>query len=108
MPKLWHKNGNHGEQKRNGRSRGSPAPSPCVWRAFSRTPRLRPDHRDKAAKPCVSSTQSGTLADRIRPATTKFAIHKVVPWKAHLSRLDPPNRPPAEPNHLAGTVPDGV
>src|SRR5207253_2814152 len=29
--------------------------------------------------------------------TAKSAIHKLVPWKTHLSRLDPPNRPPAEP-----------
>ena len=67
------------EFKRNGRPRGSPAPSPCVWRAVSRHPVLgaltvgsRP--RNPAHRP-----HNGTLADRFRRATTKSAVHKVVP-----------------------------
>jgi hypothetical protein len=58
--------------QRNGRPRGSPAPSPCVWRAISRTPVCGPDCRVTIAKPRASTTQRhasrsiSTSNDKIR------------------------------------------
>ena len=87
---------------------GSPAPSPCVWRDASRTPRFSPYPRVTAAKHCVSTTRSATLRGPLRQATAKSAIHTVVPWKKHLSRFDPLKRPPPGQRQTAckpGSVP---
>src|SRR6266436_9075179 len=46
------------EFKRNGRPRGSPAPSPCVWRAISRAPVLGAlTVGSRVRNPCTSTTQ---------------------------------------------------
>jgi hypothetical protein len=51
---------------------------------------------------------NATLADRFRRATTKSVIHNVVPYKAHLSRFDPPKGPLRRQSQTArkpGSVP---
>jgi hypothetical protein len=77
-----------------------------VWHAVSPPPVLGPNcrvQRNPGHQP-----HDATLTDRFRRATTKSAIHKVVPWKAHLSRFDPPKAPPRQRGQTAckpGSVP---
>ena len=81
-------------QKRNGRPDGIARTFPLSVAQHLAYPRFTPYLGVAAAKHCVSTTQSATLRGLLRHATVNSAIHTVVPRKAHLSRLDPPKRPP--------------
>ena len=96
------------DPKRNGRPRGSPAPSPCVWHAVSRDTPFEALTAGSRPRNPAHQPHHATLTDRFRRATTKSVIHSVVPYKAHLSRFDPPKGPLRQQSQTAckpGSVP---
>ena len=95
-----------GPRKGAGDPVGSPAPSPCVWRAAPRTPASLPIPVTAAS--AASTTRLARLSGPFRQATAESAIHTLVPRKQHLSRFDPLNRPPRSRRQTAckpGSVP---
>jgi len=79
----------------------------CVARRFADTPFEALTAGSRSRNP-AHQPHNATLADRFRQATTKSVIHNVVPYKAHLSRFDPPKGPLRQQSQTAckpGSVP---
>ena len=83
-----------GRPKRNGRPDRIARTFPLSVALRLAYPRFTPYLGVTAAKYCASTTQLARLRGLLRHATANSAIHTVVPWKQHLSRFDPPKRPP--------------
>ncbi len=87
------------------RAIGADRPSPLVWAGGSHPPaQIPPITAGLHLQGPRTPAQGSSIEGGIRQTMADPAIHKPIPGKAHLSRFDPPNRPPTPTRLLPRSV----